>query len=80
MILYCPHIDDQHGSFPHRVVIPVTTRVVTTRSRDAGTSREVRVVTGSEFVICALCDHWTIRLVDRCRCTCHNEARMVDWT
>lgn len=74
MILYCPLIDDDHASGPHRVVIPVST--VTRRTRD-GNGRKVlenATVTGGEYVICALCDHWTRRTAVSCRCNCHREG------
>ena len=71
MILYCPRVDDVHAAGPHRVVIPVST--LTRRYRD-GNGRiclEVCEVVGTEFGICAHCDHWTRRLVDTCKCECH---------
>lgn len=65
MIVMCPNLDDEHGSFPHRLVI--------TEPR----FRRGEIIQPSQtFVICALCDHETKRPVRNCRCVagCHAEA------
>lgn len=74
MILYCPHIDDDHASGPHHVVIPVSIITRVTRDDNGRKILERRSVTGDEHVICALCDHWTRRTAGSCRCNCHREA------
>lgn len=70
MIVYCPRIDDAHLSGPHRIVIPVSARLTW-----QGDRRVVTSVVGHEHVICVTCDHWVIRVPNRCQCYCHREAR-----
>lgn len=69
MMIICPAIGDDHAAGPHRLVIPIHTILV--RPRDRRKASSVKVVTGPEFVICALCDHWVKRIVHRCHCFCH---------
>lgn len=60
----CQDTDDVHGSYPHRIVIPVSSIIV---------HRERKTVIGSAFIICALCEHWNARLATQCSCICHRE-------
>lgn len=67
----CSSNDDNHGDFPHRLVIPFTTRVIKGEN-----GPEPHTVMGEAFVICAHCDHWVNRSVTSCHCRerCHEKA------
>lgn len=69
MIKMCGSDDDNHASFPHRIVTPLMRLVVKIENK-----REVMALySTSEYVICTFCDHWVERTVTRCRCRyrCH---------
>jgi hypothetical protein len=70
MIMLCGSVDDNHMAGPHRIVVPVSRKMVYT-GRDK--KREVMAIVGEEYVICANCDHWIQRYVQNCGCTCHNQ-------
>lgn len=70
MIIFCPAIGDDHAAGPHRIVIPQ--HVIHVSSGKRGNAvKSVKLVTGPEFVVCAMCDHWVKRVVQHCSCFCH---------
>lgn len=65
MIILCPVVDDEHGSFPHRlIIIPERTIMA---------FRKLVTIPEKVFVVCALCDHWVNGRI-KCACFCHAES------
>lgn len=64
--------DDEHAPFPHRVVIRPA---IEKRIKGQGIIRLPKV----EFVICAECDHWIMRVTYSCPCSqkCHELGEII---
>lgn len=76
-VMMCDSTNDEHAPFPHRLVIPMTTR----RVRNLEGIWVTQATLSSEiFVICAHCDHLAGRTVNRCHCRerCHPNLSLSD--
>lgn len=73
-ITMCISSDDEHGDYPHRLVI-----VIMTLTKTVEKETTTKTTMGPVYVICAHCDHWVERAVPTCHCRneCHQQASLA---